>query len=116
MSETPETIKVVLVGQTHTGKTSLISRLIDDNYNDNFISTSVASNSTKTFTYTEQELTLDIWDTAGQEQFRALNKVFYKNAIIVILVYDITERKTFEELVNYWYNEIKDKCIKNPSK
>ena len=54
MSETPETIKVVLVGQTHTGKTSLISRLIDDNYNDNFISTSVASSSTKTFTYTEQ--------------------------------------------------------------
>ena len=116
MSETPEKIKVVLVGQTYTGKTSLISRLIDDNYNENFISTLVASGSTKTFTYTGQQLTLDIWDTAGQEKYRALNKVFYQYAIIVILVYDITKRETFEELVNYWYNEIKDNCIKNPSK
>ena len=116
MSETPEKIKVVLVGQTQTGKTSLIGRLIDPYYNEYYMSTFVASNFTKTFTYTGQQLTLDIWDTAGQEKYRALNKVFYQYAIIVILVYDITKRETFEELVNYWYNEIKDKCIKNPSK
>ena len=116
MSETPEKIKVVLVGETHIGKTCLISRLIEENFNEDFRSTLVASSSNKTFTYDGQQLTLDIWDTAGQEQFRSLNKVFYKNAIIVILVYDITERKTFEELVNYWYDEIKARCIKNPSK
>ena len=116
MSETPEKIKVVLVGEMHTGKTSLIARLTENQFSENLQSTLVPSSSTKTFTYDEQQLTLDIWDTAGQERFRSLNKVYYKNAMIAILVYNITERRTFEELVNYWYKEIKALSIKNPSK
>lgn len=94
----PEKIKVVLIGETMTGKTSLIKRLIENTFEEESASTLVATTVTKTFTYEGGQLTLDIWDTAGQEKFRSLNKVFYKSAIIIILVYNITERNTFEQI------------------
>ena len=50
---------------------------------------------------------LDIWDTAGQEQYRSLGKHFYKDSFIVILVYDITNKQSFEDLKNIWYNNLK---------
>ena len=107
----PEKIKVVLIGEIMTGKTSLIKRLIENTFEEESASTLVATTVTKTFTYEGGQLTLDILDTAG---FRSLNKVFYKSAIIIILVYNITERNTFEQIVDYWYNEVKTRCIKNP--
>ena len=63
-----------------------------------------------------QSIKYEIWDTAGQEKYRALAKVFYKNAAVCILVYDITRRKSFEELKNYWVNEIKSNASQNLSK
>ena len=110
-------IKVVLVGETQTGKTALITRAVDDEFFAEGITTMVASMKGKKFTYLSgKTITLDIWDTAGREKFRALNKVFYKSAVIAIMVYAIDSRKTFEEVKNYWYNEIKAHCINNPSK
>ena len=50
----------------------------------------------------------EIWDTAGQEKFRSLAKVFYKNAAICVLVYDICRYESFEELQNFWVDEIKN--------
>ena len=55
-----------------------------------------------------KSLKLDLWDTAGQEKYRALAKIFYKDARVIIFVYDITNEKTFEEIKNYWYNETKE--------
>lgn len=89
----PEKIKVVLIGETMTGKTSLIKRLIENTFEEESASTLVATTVTKTFTYEGGQLTLDIWDTAGQEKFRSLNKVFYKSAIIIIL-YIILQNET----------------------
>ena len=110
-------IKVVLVGETQTGKTAIITRVIDDEFSYESPSTFVASMKGKKFSYADgKEVTLDIWDTAGQEKFRALNKVFYKNAAIAIMVYSIDSKKTFEEIKNYWHHEIQTHCINNPSK
>ena len=53
------------------------------------------------------KIKFEIWDTAGQEKYRSLAKVFYKNSSACILVYDITRRNSFEELKNFWINEIK---------
>ncbi len=53
---------------------------------------------------------LVIWDTAGQEKYRSLNTLFYKDAVIVVLVYDQTQRKTFEEVKNYWIPQIRSHC------
>ena len=58
-------------------------------------------------------LLLDVWDTAGQERYRALTKFFYKDAAVCILVYDITKRKTFDNLKSYWYEQLKENSWKN---
>ena len=55
-----------------------------------------------------QKIKFEIWDTAGQEKFRALARVFYNNASVCIMVYDITSKKSFEELKNFWAEDIKN--------
>ena len=110
--------KVVLIGESGVGKTSIISRYISNTFNPVLTSTPGASFTTKTVYFPEHKKSIkyEIWDTAGQEKYRALAKVFYKNAAICILVYDITRRKSFEELKNYWINEIKSNSSPNLSK
>ena len=63
-----------------------------------------------------QNIKFDIWDTSGQEKYRSLNKLFYRDAKIAILVYDITSNQSFQELKNYWYSEVKNECPENMSK
>jgi small GTP-binding protein len=64
----------------------------------------------------KQSIKFEIWDTAGQEKYRALAKVFYKNAAVCILVYDITRRASFEELKKYWITELKGNASPSVSK
>ena len=110
--------KVVLIGESGVGKTSIISRYISNTFSSVLTATPGASFTTKTAYLQEykQSIKFEIWDTAGQEKYRALAKVFYKNAAVCILVYDITRRKSFEELKNYWVNEIKSNASQNLSK
>ena len=55
---------------------------------------------------------LEIWDTAGQEKYRSITKIFYKEASAVIVVFDITRKETFESIVHFWYNELKENTPK----
>eukprot|EP00340_Litonotus_pictus_P001207 CAMPEP_0170520132 /NCGR_PEP_ID=MMETSP0209-20121228/5372_1 /TAXON_ID=665100 ORGANISM="Litonotus pictus, Strain P1" /NCGR_SAMPLE_ID=MMETSP0209 /ASSEMBLY_ACC=CAM_ASM_000301 /LENGTH=165 /DNA_ID=CAMNT_0010806249 /DNA_START=120 /DNA_END=617 /DNA_ORIENTATION=+ len=61
----------------------------------------------------EKNMKFDIWDTAGQEKFRSLTKIFYKETSVAVLVYDITRKDSFEEVKNYWYNQIKEHSPKS---
>jgi small GTP-binding protein len=101
--------KVVLIGESGVGKTSIISRYISNSFNSVLASTPGANFTTKTVFLKDknQSIKFEIWDTAGQEKYRALAKVFYKNSSVCILVYDITRRASFDELKKYWVNEIK---------
>ena len=101
--------KVVLIGESGVGKTSIINRYMSDTFSTVLTATPGASFTTKTVFLKDfnQSIKFEIWDTAGQEKYRALAKVFYKNAAVCILVYDITRKKSFDELKNYWVNEIK---------
>jgi len=101
-------VKVILVGESGVGKTSIINQYISNEFSENIYSTSNASYVNKTI-YLEdnKKLNLAIWDTAGQEKFRSLAKIFYKDANIIILVYDITSYKSFQELKNFWYEQTK---------
>ena len=103
-------IKVVLIGESGVGKTSIIQRYINNTFTPGITTTGGATFSTKLMKFEEenQEIKFEIWDTAGQEKFRSLANIFYKNASICILVYDITRRESFEELENYWVEEIKN--------
>jgi len=101
-------IKVILVGESGTGKTSLISIAMGMKFQEGMeISTSAASFVTKIIKIGDKSYSLNLWDTIGQEKFRSLTKIFIKDSKIVIFVYDITNKKSFEEL-EYWYKTIKD--------
>ena len=106
-------VKVVFVGEAFTGKTAIIQRVIYDTYEDNMVTTMVASNYSKVIDFEgNHSIRFEIWDTAGQEKYRSINKIFYKDAAIVIMVYDISNRRTFEEIKNYWHPEIVKKNSK----
>jgi len=108
--------KVVLLGEAGVGKTSIISRFINGTFEERLMSTNGASYVCRNITFPEYEnriVKFEIWDTAGQEQYRALNKIFYKDASICIFVYDITDIKSFNALKEYWYQEIKDSAPRN---
>ena len=100
--------KVVLVGESGVGKTSLISQFIEQEFYELQTSTTGATFSTKLVNVEKYntEILLEIWDTAGQERFRSMSKMFYKEAAIAVLVYDITKLQTFTELNAYWFNAI----------
>ena len=116
MNKGPEAVKVVLIGESGVGKTSIISRFIHDTFNQNEVTSLGASYISKTVSFPEygKSIKFDIWDTAGQEKYRSLAKVFYKDAMIIILVYDITNRDSFEALESFWYKEIKDNILSKP--
>ena len=61
-----------------------------------------------------KEIKFDIWDTVGQEKYRSLAKIFYKDAKVIVFVYDITTEYSFNELKNYWYEETKSNTDGNP--
>ena len=101
--------KVVLVGDTGVGKTSIIERYINNKYDENQKTTLVSSYTSKKIDIKKynKSVSLDIWDTAGQEVYRSLSKNFYLNASIGILVYDISRKASFESIRDYWYEQLK---------
>ena len=103
------TCKVVLVGDSGVGKTCIIQRYVNNDYNENNESTSTSTYTYKTLEYKEfnKTISFDIWDTAGQELYRALAKNFYLNASIGILVYDIRRKESFNAIKDYWYDQLK---------
>ena len=114
-SEESIIIKVVLVGETDVGKTSIILRYATNKFNNNQMSSSCASFISKSITINGKLIKFEIWDTAGQEKYRSVARIFYKDAVVCILVYDITKRRTFAEIRNYWIDEIKSNIKKDAS-
>ena len=109
MGENPDSYKIVLLGQSGVGKTSIITQFIDENFTDDQQSTTGATFSSKDIQCSNGRLLkFDIWDTAGQEKYRSLTKMFYKDAAAAILVYDITRKDSFDEIRNYWAEQIKE--------
>ena len=109
------TCKVVLVGDTGVGKTCIIQRYVNNNYVEGGESTVASTYTYKVLNYPKfnKSISFDIWDTAGQELYRALAKNFYLNASIGILVYDIRRKSSFESIQNYWYEQLKESGEEN---
>ena len=110
-----EKYKVVLVGESGVGKTSIINRFSKDMFEPH-CSTSIGSSFSSKLIFIKEKqsfVKFEVWDTAGQEKYRSLAKVFFKNAKIILLVYDITNKKSFEEIKSYWYEQVTDHCEPN---
>ena len=101
--------KVIFLGEGGTGKTSIINNILGKDFEVETIITAASGGSEKiNMKIDNKNLNVDIWDTNGQERFRAIAKLNYKKADVAILVYDITNTKSFDEIQNYWVNEIKN--------
>ena len=113
----PLNIKVVLLGESGVGKTSIIMRYITNLFNPRQLATQGASYVSKVIEVKKnQKIKFELWDTAGEEKYRAIARVFYQNSSVCILVYDITRKASFDEIKNFWINEIKQHLQDDASK
>ena len=101
-------IKVTLIGESSVGKTCIINRFCKDLFSRDIDSTLGANYSQKRIERKGKKIRLDLWDTAGEEKYRAIGRHFYKESYIVCLVYDITNKESFENLKKIWYPELKE--------
>ena len=102
-------LKLVLLGDSGVGKTNLISRYISNSFDENTRATIGVEFFCKNFRINKKRtIKVEIWDTAGQERYKAITSVYYKGAKGAFIVYDITSRKTFEN-IDKWIGEIKER-------
>jgi small GTP-binding protein len=111
MSSTPN-YKFIIVGSSGVGKTAILKRLVEDTFTEDSTSTIGVEFESTVIHVDGRKVKLQIWDTAGQERFRSIGKAYYRNAIGVIVVYDLTERQSFDEL-GQWIADIHTLCDAN---
>ncbi len=100
--------KILLLGDSSVGKTCFLMRYIDNTFQDIHMSTIGLDYKLKNVQLENGKMVkIQLWDTAGQDRFRSITKNYYKGAHGIILIYDITENKTFENVKN-WMNQIKE--------
>ena len=90
--------KLLLIGDSDVGKTSLLLRFSDDAYAPSFIPTIGIDFKIKTLVVDGKKIKLQIWDTAGQERFHTITTSYYRGAMGIMLVYDVTNEKTFDNI------------------
>ena len=106
--------KVVLLGESGVGKTCIIAQFTSGTFDANTVTSLTAQFIRKTMEFADNKnITFDIWDTAGQEKYRSLAKIFYKDAKAIVLVYDITSKDSFVQMKEYWYEQIKQQGNKD---
>ena len=101
----PINCKVILVGDSGVGKTCIINRYLNQ-YNLDVKTTINTSFYTKIEIIDNYKIIFQIWDTVGQEKYRSLNSLFFKDAHICILVYDITKEESYNNIKDYWYESV----------
>lgn len=106
-------IKIVLLGDPAVGKSSIVQRFCSDKFEDKYKTTIGGAYLQKEVKLKNGDtLKLHIWDTGGQEKFRSLAGLYYKDAVAAILVYDLTNPETLDSL-DYWVNELNQNVDNN---
>lgn len=98
--------KIVFLGEQGVGKTSLITRFMYDTFDDNYQATIGIDFLSKTMYLDDKTIRLQLWDTAGQERFRSLIPSYIRDSHVAIVVYDVTNRKSFE-YIDKWVEDVK---------
>jgi Ras-related protein Rab-7A len=108
------TCKIVFLGDSGVGKTALIHRFVDNEYRADLKSTVGADFETGQIIIDQTTIDLQIWDTAGDERFRAITSTFYRGTNACVLVYSLMNRQSFEN-VSFWYQELLQRTeVKTP--
>ena len=100
-------IKVILLGEAGVGKTNLIRRVMGLDFDKNLTSTVISSYCENDIVIEKLKYSYQIWDTAGQEKFHSLNKLFIKDSKIVIVIFAINNKESFNK-INFWINYAKE--------
>jgi small GTP-binding protein len=101
--------KFILIGCAGVGKTALLKRLIDGTFSDSSDPTVGVEFETAFLQIDDQRVQLQIWDTAGQEKFRSITKAYYRTAAGVLIVFDVTDRRSFDQLPS-WIGDARSLC------
>ena len=105
-------LKLLTIGDQFVGKSSIINRYIDDKFNENIKPTLAIDYKTKMIQKGENLIKISIYDTAGEEKYRHLIKNYYNGSNGILLVFDITDKNSFDNL-NFWLEELEKNCNLN---
>jgi len=108
-------IKLLLIGDSGVGKSCLLLRFSDDSFTPSFITTIGIDFKIRTIEFEGKKIKLQIWDTAGQERFRTITTAYYRGAMGILLVYDVTDDKSFANIRN-WIRNIEQHASENVNK
>ena len=97
--------KLLVIGNSNVGKSAMLNRFVDDIFDDSYVSTVGVDFKIKTMTICNKVAKVQIWDTAGQERFKNITTIYYRGANGCIIVYDITNKVSFDNIV-YWLSEL----------
>jgi len=114
-AQSPFLIKLLLIGDSGVGKSCLLLRFSEDSFAPSFITTIGIDYKIRTIELEGKKIKLQIWDTAGQERFRTITTAYYRSAMGVLLVYDVTDDKSFANIKN-WIRNIEQHASENINK
>jgi len=97
----------LLIGDTSVGKSSLIHRYADGEFLEDFVGTAGVDHKEKNIEHLSKGVKMRIWDSAGQERFRETTKSYFRRSVGIILVYDVTNARSFEN-IDYWLQQIEE--------
>ncbi|KAG0196807.1 GTP-binding protein [Mortierella sp. GBA30] len=108
-------IKLLLIGDSGVGKSCLLLRFSDDSFTPSFITTIGIDFKIRTIELDGKRIKLQIWDTAGQERFRTITTAYYRGAMGILLVYDVTDERSFSNIRN-WFSNIEQHASEGVNK
>lgn len=104
--------KILVVGNSSSGKTSILNRFVDDNFNNSHISTIGVDLKIKNLEFNNKNIKFQIWDLAGQERFKTITSSYYKEINAIIIVFDVTNKNSYDSIKN-WIDSINMFAPKN---
>lgn len=107
-------LKMIIIGDTACGKSKLVERFLLDDYQQRQLSTYALTMYRHTSKFEGRDYAIDIWDTAGQEQYSAIHPSYYFAADCCILVFDVTRKSTYQNIKN-WYSAMRQQCGQIPT-
>lgn len=103
--------KYIIIGDSAVGKSNLLLKYSHNKFNEDYQTTIGVEFGAKNLTLNNKTYRIQVWDTAGQENFRSITRAYYKNSVCAMVVYDITNRDSFQN-VQTWIEDCKNQCPK----